>query len=197
VIAEEPTTGTGSGPRGPDAAPRTPDRPAESVSTLRGAAVEVNTRRVAHLAVGVVLVTLAVLGVALFVAGANKNAQITRLREHGVAVEITVSGCQGLLGGSGSNAAGYVCRGTFRLADHEYNELIPGDTFHAPGSTLQGITVPGDPALVSTAAAVAAERASWRVFIVPAVLLAGTLLLGAVVLRLRSASSLRVRRARS
>ena len=116
-----------------------------AVATLRGAGVDVDVRRAGRVLVGAVLGALAVLAVVLFVAGAQKNAQITSLRSHGVPVTVTVTGCTGLLGGSGSNAAGYACRGTFSVAGHRYDEAIPGDTLYPPGTPLAAVTVPGDP----------------------------------------------------
>lgn len=162
------------------------ETPHAPVTTLRGAGVEVDGRRVGRVAVAACLVTLAVVVLVLFAAGARKNDQITRLREDGVAVRVTVSGCRGLMGGSGSNLAGYACAGTFTIGGHRYDEALPGNTFHAPGATLQAVTVPGDPALVSTVGAVATARATWRVFVLPTILLAVLgLLVGALLLRRR------------
>lgn len=165
MATEEPTTNT-------------------RVSALRGAGVgEVDVRRLVRLAVVVCLVALAVVVVLLCVAGARRNAQITNLHRHGVPVEITVSGCLGLLGGSGSNAAGYTCRGTFTVDGRRYNEAIPGNTLYAPGTTVRVVTVPGDPGLISTARSLATEHPSGKVFILPAVLLA--VLLAGLLLALR------------
>ena len=83
--------------------------------------------------------------VALYVAGARKNAQIADLRQHGVPVEVTITGCQGLLGGSGSNAAGYACRGTFTLDGRRDDEALPGNTLLSPGTKVRAVAVPGDP----------------------------------------------------
>jgi hypothetical protein len=174
-------------PDNPDAGD--PDTQGEPLSTLRasGAGPGVDTRAVARLAVGIVLVGLTVLVVILFVAGAQKNSQISRLRQDGVAVTITSSGCRGLLGGSGSNAAGYACRGSFTLDGRRYNENIPGNTLRPPGMVIRGVSVPGDPALVTTARMLAGEQASWRVYILPTVLLIVlvglALLVGAVIRR--------------
>jgi len=169
---------------GPTAPGRTD--PGESLTTLRGAGVEVDVRRVGRVVIGVCLVALAVLVVVLFVVGAHKNAQITRLHQDGVAVQVKVTGCLGLLGGSGSNAAGYACTGTFTLDGHRYREAIPGTALHPPGSRIRAVAVPGDPPLLSTARAVATEHASWSVFVVPAILLAVlVLLVGALILRRR------------
>lgn len=159
------------------------------IMTLRGASVAVDARRVGRVVVGVCLVALAALVLVLFLAGIQKNAQINRLRKHGVAIDVTVSGCLGLMGGSGSNLVGYECKGTFTVDGHRYSEAIPGNELHPPGTTLRCVTVPGDPALLSTVRAVASEHASWRVFILPTVLLVIlSLLVGAFVLRRRHIS---------
>ncbi len=153
---------------------------------LRGASVKVDARSVGRFAVGLCLVALGVLVIVLFVAGAQKNAQITSLRQHGVPVEVTVSGCLGQLGGSGSNAAGYACRGTFALDGHRYNDAIPGNTLYPPGTTLRAVTVPSDPALLSTARAVASEHSSSAVFFLPTILLVAlALVVGALIYRRR------------
>jgi hypothetical protein len=163
-----------------------PDRSGEPVMTLRGAGVQADVRRVGRVAIGLSLVTLAAVAIVLLVAGFQKNAEITSLRANGVPVDVTVSKCLGLMGGSGSNLVGYDCSGTYTVDGHSYTEDIPGNTMHAPGTTLRGLTVPGDPTLFSTPAAVAAEHPSWRVFLVPTVLLVTLLVLvGALVLRRR------------
>ncbi len=156
------------------------------MTRLRGAAVEVDSRRAAQAIIAVLLATLAATASVLTVAGADRNAQIDQLRRSGVPVAITVTGCRGDLGGSGSNAAGYTCQGTFRLAGRSYPMSIPGLGHQVPGSKLRGVAVPGDPALVTTATVLAGARASWRVFLVPVVLWAVlALLASALVLRRR------------
>ncbi len=147
------------------------DPPEGPLTTLRGAGVDVDIRRVGQVVIGISLVGVAVLAVILLVAGFDKNAQVTSLRQNGVPVEIKVSGCMGLLGGSGSNAAGYDCRGTFTLDSRTYSENLPGNTLEIPGTILRGIAVPGDPALVSTPSQVASEHPSWTVFTIPVILL--------------------------
>jgi len=137
---------------------------------LRGASVDADARHVGRVVAGVCFTVLAGVALVLFVAGAKKNAEITRLRQQGVLVEVTVSSCRGLMGGSGSNLVGYQCSGTFRLDGHRYSETIPGGSFHRPGAALRVVTVPGDPALVSTVRAVATQRSSTRVFVIPTVL---------------------------
>jgi hypothetical protein len=185
MIASEPTTppGAASGKTKAAGGAGSSDQP---VSILRGAGVNADARRAGTLVVAVSLVALAVVTAVLFAVGASKNSQINSLRSHGVPTEVTVTKCIGLLGGSGSNAAGYACRGTFAVDGHQYNEAIPGNSSLAPGTTVRGVIVPGNPPLLSTAKAVATERASWRVFIVPTILLIVlVLLVGILVFRRR------------
>lgn len=140
-------------------------------TVLRGASVAVDVRRVGRVLAAAALAALAVVVATLFWAGARHNSRITALREDGVAVTATVSQCRGLMGGSGSNAAGYECTGTFSLGGHRFDATLPDGALHARGSTVHLVTVPGDPTLVATPAGVRSERASDRVYVVPAVLL--------------------------
>jgi hypothetical protein len=160
-----------------------PGRPAnerngggEPVSRLRGAGVQIDGRKAGRVLAGLVLGTLAILVVVFTVVGFDKNRQIDELHSRGVPVTVTVTGCLGLLGGSGSNAAGYSCHGTYALDGHTYDENLPGNSFHRPGTTVAAVAVPGDPALVSPRSTVESEQASGDVFAVPAVLLAVLLL---------------------
>jgi hypothetical protein len=132
--------------------------------------VDVDPHRAAQLVVGACLVGLTVVAVVLLVSGIQKNAHVASLHDHGVPVSVTVSGCLGLLGGSGSNAAGYACKGTYTYDGHRYRQAIPGDTLLHAGTVIRGVIVPSDPRLLSTPAAVAAQHSSGRVYIAPAVL---------------------------
>jgi hypothetical protein len=160
--------------------------PGDRVGQLRGAGVSVDARRVGQVAIGIVLVTLAVLAVVFTIVGIHTNQQDDRLHHDGVPVAFTVEGCLGLLGGSGSNAAGYSCHGSYTLEGRKYSAQLPGDSFHRPGSTVASIAVPGDPALVSPASIVATEHSSAGAFVLPAILTAILLLLVALLLLLRS-----------
>jgi hypothetical protein len=135
------------------------------------------------LVAGAAVVVVLAVAVVLLVAGLNKNSQASSLRQHGVPVAVTVSGCQGLLGGSGSNAAGYSCQGGYTFDGRAFKAFIPGSALFRPGSVIRGVIVPGDPGLLSTPGQVAAEHASWRVFIAPAVLLVIVLLGTAILVR--------------
>jgi hypothetical protein len=166
-----------------EAASRTTDAP---ISTLRGASASVDARRAAQFVVALVMATLAVLGIVFIVVGVNKNEQINELRGQGVPVTFVVSKCLGLLGGSGSNAAGYSCQGSYSVDGHRFFENLPGSSNYAPGARVKAISVRSDPTLLSTPAIVRSERASVSVFILPAVLLGACALVAlAVLLRRR------------
>ncbi len=179
MTASEPTPSTSRAPRSVD-----PEVPASSdgpVTTLRGAGVDVDPRRAAQLVVGTCLVALAVVAVILLVSGIRKNAHDASLQDHGVPVSVTVSGCLGLLGGSGSNAAGYACKGTYTFDGRHYQQAIPGNALLPAGSVVRGVIVPGDPRLLSTPATVATQQPSSKVYIVPAILF-GILVVAVVVM---------------
>ncbi|HTZ09446.1 MAG TPA: hypothetical protein VMB72_10255 [Acidimicrobiales bacterium] len=179
------TNGAGRAPVAPVAAPGGPDGGGAPLTTLRGAGVDTDIATVARVVAVVVVLCLLVTAAVLFAAGADKNAQITALRSHGVPVQIKVTRCLGLLGGSGSNAAGYACTGTYKLGGRRYTEAIPSNALHPVGSTVRGVAVRSDPGLLSLPATVASERASWRVFVAPSVLTVVALVLVALVLRRR------------
>jgi len=166
----EPTTSSDPSTDVPPPSEQAPG-PDDRVAPLRGAGVQIDGRQVARVILGIVLVTLAVLAVAFTVIGIHNNRQIDQLRNQGVPVAVTITSCQGLLGGSGSNGAGYSCRGTYALGGHRYNETLPGTSLHAPGSVVRAVAVPTDPTLVSPVSVLDTQHASDSVFILPAVLL--------------------------
>jgi hypothetical protein len=157
----------------------------EPLSRLRGAGVSVDARRVGQVVVGLCLVALAALVIIFTIAGVNKNSQINQLHHNGVPINVTVSGCAGLLGGSGSNVAGYSCTATFSIHGHRYAESLPGTAFHRPGALVRAIVVPSDPALVSPVSVESTQHASASVFVLPAVLLVVLVVLAGLVLLLR------------
>jgi hypothetical protein len=187
MVVHEPTRETYR----PMTAPETPapsgrpSSPNEPLSTLRGAGVNYDARKVGRVLVVVSLVTLAVLVVLFTVAGVHKNSQINELRHDGVPVTVTISNCLGLMGGSGSNAAGYSCSGTFTVHGSRYTESLPGTDFHHVGSTVAATVVPSDPALLSPNTILRHEHTSLSVFLLPLILLVVLALLVALIAFLR------------
>lgn len=164
----------------------------ERVSTLRGAGVgEVDGRRVRRAVVIACALVLAVVAASLFVAGARKNDEITSLRRDGVPVVVTVTSCMGLLGGSGSNAAGYTCRGRFMLDGHRHVDTIPGDLDRPPGTKVHAVSLASDPGLLATADQLSTEHASARVYLLPSglvLVLAVAVAVGTFLVRRRSSA---------
>ncbi len=143
----------------------------QPVGTLRGAGVSVDVARTGRIALALGLVALVVVGAVLLVAGYRKNAQVDDLRAHGVPVRVSAVHCLGLMGGTGSNAAGYECTGTYDYRGARYTEGIPGSTFYADGASITGVAASDDPALLSTPGTVAASRTSVTLYLVGAGLL--------------------------
>jgi hypothetical protein len=160
-------------------------QPARTAGPLRGAAVEVNVRLVGKVAGLAAAAALLVTVLVLTVAGIQKNAEISELRSHGVAVDVHATRCIGLMGGSGSNLAGYQCSGWFTLGGRRHTATIPDGRLHPPGSVVRGVTVPKNPALLATAEQLATEHPSAKVFLTPGVLLAVVVVAGCVALGLR------------
>jgi hypothetical protein len=165
--------------------PPTPDVVAAQPAALRPGFKAINSKRVVQVIVAVAMLTLAILSIAFYVAGAHKNSQIQTLQQHGQTISAKVTGCEGLLGGSGSNEAGFACSVGFTLSGHHYVDSYPGNAFERPGTVVQAVVAPSDPGLIDTPAHVRAEHTSGRVFILPTVLLAVLLLCGGLVLFLR------------
>jgi MYXO-CTERM domain-containing protein len=160
----------------------------EPLSTLRGAPVAVNVTLIKR--IGVVLIILVLVGliVGLTIGGVHRNAQVTRLKDQGVPVTVAVTQCEVLAGGTGANPAGYSCSGAFSIRGHRHVEVIGGtNTFHRTGQLVRAVVDPQDPALLSTATAVASEHSSTSVYVIPIILLVALLgLVGVLVVRRRA-----------
>ncbi len=162
----------------------------ERVSPLRGADAVGLGRGIWIVAGALGLLVVAALLVISVISATNDNARITRMKDHGIAVSVVVSSCIGNLGGSGSNAANYTCRGHYVVAATSYDEVIGAmSRFAAPGTHVRALADPSRPSTVELASAVAASSASSRAYVVPG-------LLGLVVLALLAGFVRLVRRRR-
>jgi hypothetical protein len=139
-----------------------------------------------------VMVVFASIVTVSFISAANDNARIGRLKSHGVSVQVSVTGCVGNIGGSGSNAAGYTCRGSYRVDGVRYVEVIGSkSTLSDPGSIVRGVADPQRPNTVELASAVASSSASSSAFLVPGLLTLLWVALAVVWLRRRHSSRTR------
>jgi hypothetical protein len=135
-----------------------------------GAGVSTDSRHVLRAVVGFCLASLAILALALTVAAVHQNSRNDRLQHHGVAVDLTVTSCLGQATGTGITENAFVCRGSFELNGHRYNEVIGGSTrLLAPGETVQAIADPRSPSTVSTVEAVRASPAKSRPYVLAAI----------------------------
>jgi len=149
-----------------------------------GGGIEIETGRLVRFVVAACALVLIILVVALTISAVDQNDRQTRLQQKGVPVEVTVTGCVAISAGIGQAIVAYTCSGDFGLDGHRYNEVIGGTTIvHPVGEKLEGITVRGDPGLLSTAEAVDRKRSSWSAYVTPIVLgVAATILILGLVL---------------
>ena len=160
------------------------------VSSLRGPEAQRIGGRFWFVACVLVAIVIAVFIVVSFIAAVNDNARMVRLKTQGVSVVVTVTSCTGHIGGSGSNAAGYTCYGTYRVHGVRYQEIIGSKTTtSATGTTVRGIADPSHPSTVELASAVAASSPSDSAFVVPSILAALFVALWLVVARARRTRS--------
>jgi len=157
-----------TGAPGADGEPVQPDR----VGALRGAGVEVDAARITYVAAVLGLVVVMAVAGVLLVAGIRKNNQIDTLKANSVPVELTVTRCLALVGGTGSSPAGFECTGTYVYRGHRYAEGVPGSENLPVGSIVHGVVASDDPGLFSTPRTVASAHTSTSRVVLPAVVLA-------------------------
>jgi hypothetical protein len=157
----------------------------DHVASLRGATA-VSVGRTLWLWVGsVCLVLFAVAIVVSFLSATNDNARINRMRNHGIAVNVTVDICIGNIGGSGSNAAGYTCHGTYRVGGHTFTEVIGSKTsLSVGGVVVQGIVDPSHHSTLELASAIRTSVASPTRYVAPGLLGVALIVLLLALLRL-------------
>ena len=154
----------------PDEASDDPQR----VGALRGAGVQVDAGRVGHWAAVLGLVAVMVTAGVLLVASARKNSQIDSLKANAVPVEMTVTKCLALVGGTGSSPAGFECTGTYLYEGVRHIQGIPGSANLMVGSTVHGVVASDDPGLFSTPQTIASEHASVTRVVLPGAILVVT-----------------------
>jgi uncharacterized protein (TIGR03382 family) len=132
------------------------------------------------------LTLFAAIIVVTFLSANNDNARIERLKSHGVSVMVTVTSCVGNIGGSGSNAAGYTCHGSYRVDGVRYEEIIGSKTTQSSaGTQVRAVADPNRPSTVELATAVARSKSSSSVYVVPGALVVVFLVLTLALLRRR------------
>jgi hypothetical protein len=139
--------------------------------TLRGPDARSISGRFWFVIGALALCVFALIIVVSFISATNDIARIERLKDHGVSVVVTVTSCVGNIGGSGSNAAGYTCRGSYRVHGVRYQEVIGSKTtLSSAGTQLRGIADPARPSTIELASSVAKSSSSLSAYVVPSLL---------------------------
>jgi hypothetical protein len=140
----------------------------DHVTSLRGPAAASVGRTLWLFAGALGLVLFAIALVVSFISATNDNARIDRMKAHGIPVIVTVVDCIGNIGGSGSNAAGYTCRGDYTVGGTTYRELIGSmTTFSASGTPVRGVADPSQHSTVVLASAIRTSVASPKAYVPP------------------------------
>ena len=142
-------------------------------SYIRGSgAVPVDPARLGRILLVLIGAAVAALTVVFAVEAFQRNARVDALRDRGVAIEASVSGCVGLASGTGITEVGYQCRANFTYGGRAFNEPIHGTAQLFPvGQKVAAIAERGNPAIAYTAASVGMMRSTWTVWITPLALL--------------------------
>jgi hypothetical protein len=156
------------------------------VAPLRGAEAARIGKRFWLVASALGLLVVAGVIAVSFVSTLNEHARIDRMKAHGIPVTVTITACEGNLGGSGSNVASYTCRGSYIIDGTSYNELIASmTTFAATDTHVRAVADPSQHSSVALASAIKTSHTSPSAFIVLALLT--LLLLALVALLIRAA----------
>lgn len=144
------------------------------VATLRGAAVAPR-RRLARVASWALAALVALVGVLSVVASLEQRSRIERIQSRGLAVSVTITRCQGALGGSGSNGASFTCEGRYRVEGSAHRAVVQGlRAERPPGSTVAALVDPSQLDSVSLASFARRETpSSTGVFVGAALILLG------------------------
>ena len=131
--------------------------------SLRGAAAINVGPRFWLIAATIGLIVFAAVLVVSVDSVATNHARVNRMKSHGIPVVVTVTSCDGNLGGSGSNAAGYSCRGDYTVDGTTYHEAIGSkSTYSPPGAQVRAIVDPSHHTTVVLSSAVkASEDSPW------------------------------------
>lgn len=133
--------------------------PGDGTYIRAGGGVQLNPRRLAGVLVWLLVATLAGLAVYFAVAGARQNSQLKALRDKGVAVQATVTGCHSISSGVGMGIEYWQCTGSYSLGGRSFAGVINGSRkLLEMGTQVQAVAVAGRPDLLSTVSSVGRAR---------------------------------------
>ena len=158
--------------------PSAPSPTGDSAYIRGGGGVDVDPHRAVLLIAALCVLALLGTAVAATVSAANQNARIDRLKRSGQPVNVTVTGCLAVGSGVGMGVEYWQCKGDYTLNGQQYNEVIGGSrALLDQGQVVEAVAVPGEPAAVSMAAAVARQRSTWTHYVTAIVLVAAAAVL--------------------
>ena len=80
----------------------------------------------------------------------------------------TVTGCEGVGASINVGVEYYVCRATYSFDANVYNEVLGGSRSALdPGTRVQAVAVPGNPALLATVQSVDKPLSTWEPYATP------------------------------
>ena len=140
----------------------------------------VNTRKVVGVLVWLLVAGLLGLAVYFAVSGSSGDSRLTLLRDRGVAVQATVTGCTAVSSGIGMGIEYWDCRALYDLGGRRFSAPLGGNRgLLDAGSTVAAVAVPGHPGLLWTAAGVRRGQSSTASYSAAVALGAAGVLVGA------------------
>ena len=167
-------TGSASGRQGGVEGP--PDSP---TYIRAGGGVAVNTRTLAGVLVWLLVAALVGLAAYFAASAAHQDSRLALLREKGVPVVATVTGCTAVSSGVGMGIEYWNCRAGYTLGGRHIAAPLGGNRNRLDaGTTLPAVAVPGHPDLLWAAADVRRVHSSASGYAVAGVLAGAGLLAG-------------------
>jgi hypothetical protein len=136
-----------------------------------GGGVAISPRVLAVVLAGICIALLVAFAAYYGFAANRQSSNIAALRNRGVPVEATITGCVAVSSGVGMGIEYWQCRGSYTLEGRTFNEQLNGSrSFVETGRVVAAVAVPGDPGLLSTASSVRGRHNSTGSYIVSGVL---------------------------
>ena len=151
----------------------------------------VSGRKLAGILVWLLVAVLLGLAVYFAASGSSRDSRLALLRDRGVAVQATITGCTAVSSGVGMGIEYWDCRASYALGGRRFTEPLGGNRkLLDAGTSVAAVAVPGHPGLLWTAAGVRHGQSSTASY-------AAAIALGAAGVLLGAARVLEVRRRRT
>jgi hypothetical protein len=140
--------------------------PEDAPSYVRGGAgLPTSTGRVLRVVLATIVLSLVGVTIGLGIEAAHHQSRTQRLHDHGVPVSITVTGCLGLVSGTGITPSTYICHGSFTLDGRSYDESIhDSPNLLKVGHHVAGVDDAGTPSDLTLAGSVGSAQSTWQIY---------------------------------